>query len=143
MTLMGTLRQATTTAAENIGHCNIPVLSEKYGDHFLEEMNLPGKFYRADTCLQAFNRALNTLPWQPNLICILSGYDAHKDDLGYDTAKWTNDDYRLMTEHVISLANRHHCPILSTNGGGYRLEIAVSAALTHLHTLATFSPPNS
>jgi acetoin utilization deacetylase AcuC-like enzyme len=140
MTLMGALRQATTTAAENVGHCNIPVLSGKYSDSFLKEMNLPGDFYRANTCLPAFDRALDTLPWPPDLICILSGYDAHRDDLGYDTAKWTNEEYRHLTARVITLANRHHCPILSTNGGGYRLDTTVSAALTHLHTLATFSP---
>lgn len=140
MSLMGTLRQATTTAAESEGHCNIPVLSGKYDDHFLEEMNLPGKFYRADTCLAAFEEALENLPWSPDLVCVLSGYDAHKDDLGYDTAEWTDNDFRFLTERVITLADAHHCPILSTNGGGYRLDITVSAALTHLHTLATFSP---
>ena len=136
MTTMRVMKQGTTTAGEKAGHCNIPLLNEFFQDKIIEEMNLPGRFYRAAESLPVFQSALEQIPWTPDLICIFSGYDSHKDDCGKGITNWTNRDYKTLTGYVIELAGRANCPILSVHGGGYKLPVTIPAAVSHVEVLA-------
>jgi len=136
MALMRVMRDGTTTAGEKVGHCNIPLVNESYDDEFIEKMNLPGKLYRPSESLPAFQSALEQIPWTPDLIFIFSGYDSHKDDCGAGITNWSNQEYRLLTRYVIELAEKASCPVLSVHGGGYELPVTISAAISHVETLA-------
>ncbi|MCP4541851.1 MAG: histone deacetylase [Chloroflexi bacterium] len=130
------MTQGTTTAGEESGHCNIPLLNAFFEDEFFEKIGLPGKFYRAADSLFAFLSALEQIPWMPDLICIFSGYDSHKDDCGSGITNWTNQEYRTLTGCVIELAKRANSPILSVHGGGYKLPVTIAAAVSHVEVLA-------
>lgn len=139
MSAVGALRAGTTTAAEAIGHCNLPVLSEIFDDDFWRQMELPGRYYRSAESLSAFQTALEQIPWMPDLIMVFSGYDSHREDCGGGITDWTNDDFRRLTQSVLALARTANCPVLSVHGGGYTLPVAVSAAQAHIETLAHFA----
>ncbi len=132
------MKDGTTTAAEVVGHCNIPLLSEIYTDEMVEELNLAGKWHRAADSLTVFQAALDSLPWTPDLICIFSGYDSHRDDCGAGITNWTNDDFRWLTKRVLDLAKRSNCPVLSAHGGGYQLPVTIAAAIEHVRVLASY-----
>jgi acetoin utilization deacetylase AcuC-like enzyme len=87
--------------------------------------------------LAAFQAALDNLPWLPDLICLFSGYDSHRDDCGAGITNWTNDDFRRLTQRMLDLANRANCPVLSVHGGGYQLPVTVAAAVEHVRVLAS------
>lgn len=130
------LAWGTTTAAAAVGHCNIPLLYAGYDDSFGEQMQLSGHFYRAHESQRVFQEALERLPWQPDLIGIFSGYDAHQDDCGRGISDWGNEDFRRLTRAVLDVAHRASCPVLSVHGGGYNLPVTVAAAATHVEVLA-------
>jgi acetoin utilization deacetylase AcuC-like enzyme len=132
------LKYGTTTMAEEVGHCNIPVLDQIFDDDFFESVGLGGRFYRACESLPAFRSALERIPWPPDLIFIFSGYDAHKDDCGKGITDWVNEDYRLLTQYVLELAQRSSSPVLSVHGGGYQLPVTISAAISHVEILASY-----
>jgi acetoin utilization deacetylase AcuC-like enzyme len=137
MAAAGDLRVGTTTAAEAVGHCNIPILHRGYDPAQLTELGLEGRLYRAEESLPALREALERLPWAPDLVCIFSGYDGHRDDGGRNITNWTDEDFAALTETVLELAGRAGSPVLSVHGGGYTLDVAVSAAARHVETLAT------
>jgi acetoin utilization deacetylase AcuC-like enzyme len=132
------MKDGTTTAAEAVGHCNIPLLSEIYPDEMAGELRFSGMWYRAKESLAAFQAALDNLPWTTDLICIFSGYDSHRDECGAGITNWTNDDFRWLTQCVLDLARRSNCPVLSVHGGGYQLPVTVSAAVEHVRVLASY-----
>lgn len=138
MSLVGVLREGTTTKATEVGHCNLPILNYVYQDDFFEAMNLGGKFYRGHESLAVFQSALEQVPWPPDFIFIFSGYDAHKDDCGKGITDWTNQDFKLLTQYVLNLADRVSCPVLSIHAGGYKLPVTVSAALAHVEVLINY-----
>jgi acetoin utilization deacetylase AcuC-like enzyme len=86
-----------------------------------------------------YQQALENLPWQPDLICIFSGYDSHKEDRGKDITNWDYEDYRTLTKMVLNVADQADCPVLSVHGGGYTLEVAVEAAAHHIDELAKWA----
>jgi len=136
MSLVVGLKYGTTTMAQEVGHCNIPLLHDIFDDYFFEQMHLSGKFYRAHESLAAFQAALEQIPWQPDLIFIFSGYDSHKDDGGEGITNWTNEDYQTLTRYVLALAQKANCPVLSAHGGGYNLPVTILAAASHVEVLA-------
>jgi acetoin utilization deacetylase AcuC-like enzyme len=131
------MKAGTTTAAKAVGHCNIPLLSEIYTDEMAGQLGLSGTWYRAAESLAAFQAALDNLPWAPDLICLFSGYDSHRDDCGAGITNWTNDDFGWLTRRVLELAQRSNGLVLSVHGGGYQLPVTVSAAVEHVRTLAS------
>jgi acetoin utilization deacetylase AcuC-like enzyme len=133
------LPAGTTTAAAAVGHCNIPVLSQVFGDTTFECAGLSGRWYRAPEVIAAFQQALAELPWQPDLICVFSGYDGHRDDCGRRITDWTEQDFAHMTRLVLDRAAQANCPVLSVHGGGYKLPVTVASALQHIHVLATYT----
>lgn len=139
MALAEGLRYGTTVTSETLGHQNIPILGKMYDDSFISQMNLDGNFYRAEQSLEIFRQSLDKVPWKPDLILILSGYDAHKEDQGRNITDWTNDDFVTLTKFVLDYAHKVGCPILSQHGGGYTLPVAISAACSHVETLATYN----
>ena len=78
----------TTTYGEKVGHCNIPILDTNYDEAFYRDCEMEGDFYRYDTYYRRYKEALENLPFKPDMIFIFDGHDAHKNDLGYDIAKW-------------------------------------------------------
>ncbi|MCL1465652.1 histone deacetylase family protein [Argonema galeatum] len=132
------LKAGTTTKGEEVGHCNIPILSQIYEDDLFEKIHLTGDFYRGNESRYRFQLALERIPWNPDLILIFSGYDSHKDDCGQGITDWTNQDFKLLTEYVLDLAKKVSCPVLSSHGGGYKLPVTVSAAVSHVAVLASY-----
>ncbi len=104
------LHAGTTTAGAAAGHCNIPVLNQVFDDRLFEQVGLSGRFYRADQVMAVFEQALAELPWQPDLICIFSGYDGHRDDCGQHITEWTEQDFGRMTRLVLDRAAQARCP---------------------------------
>ncbi len=131
------LRQGTTTAAEKVGQCNIPILNKTFDDEFWTQLGMEGKYYRAEQSLPEFQSKLENLPWVPDIVLIFSGYDAHQEDCGRDIQEWENEDFEMLTIYVLEMARKAGCPILSVHGGGYNIPVTVSAALAHVNTLTT------
>jgi acetoin utilization deacetylase AcuC-like enzyme len=128
-------QSATVAGGQAIGHCNIPILHVRYDVSFIQSLNLPGPFFRGSESLSAFRQALGSVPWKPDLICIFSGYDGHREDCGRNITNWTDDDFAELTRAVLAVAEECSCPVLSVHGGGYQLPVTVSAALRHVETL--------
>lgn len=131
------LKAGTTTTAEAVGHCNIPLLSATFPEAVLAQEGITGKFYRSYESLLVFEEALHQLPWYPHLILIFSGYDSHRDDCGKGITDWTDREFQHLTRLVLDLAQKASCPVLSCHGGGYQLPITVSAAIGHVQVLAS------
>jgi acetoin utilization deacetylase AcuC-like enzyme len=132
------LKAGTTTTAAAVGHLNIPILPKSFPLKLLAEEGITGEFYQGDESLRVFQSSLDNLPWEPSLIAIFSGYDSHLDDCGKATTRWENRDFCQLTEMVLKLSEKYHCPILSSHGGGYNIPVTVAAALAHIITLAEY-----
>ena len=130
------LRAGTTIAGRDAGHRNIPLLDERFDEDVWSRAEMPGSFFRASESLSSIASALESAPWSPDLIMIFSGYDSHQEDCGKGITNWTNADYRRMTEQVLLLARHAGSPVLSVHGGGYNMPITISAAVSHVKTLA-------
>jgi acetoin utilization deacetylase AcuC-like enzyme len=132
------LQIGMTTSAAAVGHCNIPVLNRVFDDEFFDQMGLPGHFYRANQTLDALRNALAMLPWRPDLICIFSGYDRHRDDCGAGITDWVDQDFQHMARMVLDLADHASCPVLAVHGGGYTLPVTLAAATHFVETFAHY-----
>lgn len=131
--------EGSTEAAAAVGHWNIPLVHGLFKDEFVTSSNmLPGKFYRATDSLPEFQKALENLSWKPDLICLCSGYDSHRDDCGADVTNWTNDDFSKLTQMVNDAAQSANCPVLSVHAGGYKIPVTIPAAVAHVRTLAGY-----
>ena len=76
--------------------------------------------------------------FQPQLLLISAGFDAHRDD---DMAmlKLTEPDYVWVTEALKHIAEKHaHGRIVSVLEGGYELNALGRSALAHLKVLGSF-----
>ena len=135
MSMVRVHEEGTTTAAAAAGHQNIPILSTLYSREFWTECGLPGEYYRRDDAIKRFQRSLADVPWQPDIVFIFSGYDAHAEDCGADTHGWTEDDFRTLTRLVCRFADELHAPIVSVHGGGYVPDVAVRSAVAHVGEL--------
>lgn len=136
MAIQRVIRAGTTTAATAVGHCNIPVLTQRFDDSDWAKLGLTGSYYRAATCIPAFVDALQSLPWEPDLICIFAGVDSHRDDCGAGITDWENSDFQTLTRLVLNMAQRSNCPVLSIKGGGYNLPVTIAAIASHVEALA-------
>lgn len=137
MALAAGLRGGMTPSGEALGHQNIPVLTKAFDDRFVAQAQWDGTFYRAEESLAAFRQALGKIPWQPDLVFIFSGYDAHREDQGRDITGWDDDDFERLTQDVREVAERAACPVVSVHGGGYNLPVTISAACRHVQALAS------
>lgn len=73
--------------------------------------------------------------FQPEFVLISCGFDAHEDDtlvaLGLKT-----DDYRILTELVVGIANKYaKGRVVSVLEGGYSLKTIAEASVAHVKAL--------
>lgn len=136
MALACGLRYGTTETAEALGHQNIPVVTNALDDHFLAQAGWGGRFYRTQECFQAFQEALEKVPWQPDLVFVFSGYDSHKDDQGKGITEWDDAEFVQITQSLLGFTHKAGCPVISVHGGGYHLPVTISAACHHVRALA-------
>lgn len=73
--------------------------------------------------------------FDPELILISAGFDAHRDD-PLAQLQWDEDDFAWLTQEICALAAAH-CSgrVVSTLEGGYHLEALASCARTHVEEL--------
>jgi acetoin utilization deacetylase AcuC-like enzyme len=72
---------------------------------------------------------------KPDLIFISAGFDAHRDD-PLAEIQLIEDDYRWITEMIVSLAETHSKGrIVSTLEGGYNLQALGNSAAAHVAAL--------
>jgi acetoin utilization deacetylase AcuC-like enzyme len=95
----------------------------------------------AETGSHEFRRQVN-LHWkpavekfEPDLIFISAGFDAHKDD-PLASLRLTEEDFAWVTEQIVAWANTH-CQgrVVSTLEGGYNLQALGRSVVAHLHAL--------
>ncbi len=86
--------------------------------------------------ISVFQQALEALPFSPDLILLFAGCDSHKDDCGGGITNWTKPEFEVLTRSVLDLARRAGCPVLSVQGGGYKLPVTVATTLRHVEVLA-------
>jgi acetoin utilization deacetylase AcuC-like enzyme len=118
------------------GHCNIPVVHELFDDASVQKIGLGAKYYRAPDCLPRFEQALQELPFAPDLIFIFAGADGHGEDCGAGITNWTAESFRSLTRMVLAVSARADCPVLSVQGGGYKLPVTVATTVAHVEVLA-------
>jgi acetoin utilization deacetylase AcuC-like enzyme len=74
--------------------------------------------------------------FQPEMILISAGFDAHRDDLLGGLAL-VEEDYEWMTRELMAVAARHsQNRIISMLEGGYNLSALGTSAVAHVRTLA-------
>ena len=134
------IQKGTTTYAEKVGHCNIPVLWDGFEDDFFDENDIPGTFIRSSQILKSLQIALDNIPFDPDLVFIFSGYDGHINDCGEGVTNFTNKDFEEMTRIVLDFAKKDSLPVISLHGGGYAspFDITINAALAHVEVLANY-----
>jgi acetoin utilization deacetylase AcuC-like enzyme len=72
----------------------------------------------------------------PELVIFSAGFDAHAED-DMSMLRFTDDDYRWVTEQVKAVADRHASGrIVSMLEGGYSLSALGRSAVQHLRVLA-------
>lgn len=73
--------------------------------------------------------------YQPELILISAGFDAHRDD-PLAQLNWRTQDFGWLTQELLSLATRH-CKgrLVSTLEGGYDLSALAASAAVHVTAL--------
>ncbi len=75
--------------------------------------------------------------YQPQLVFVSAGFDAHKDDpLAY--LKLDDEDYRWITEKLVEVAERHaKGRVVSTLEGGYNTAVLGRCVVEHVGVLAS------
>jgi acetoin utilization deacetylase AcuC-like enzyme len=74
--------------------------------------------------------------FQPELILVSAGFDAHADDQ-LASISWIDDDYAWISERIIELANAHsQGRVVSVLEGGYDLPALGRSAARHIGILA-------
>lgn len=76
--------------------------------------------------------------FEPQLIVVSAGFDAHRDD-DMSQLAWTEADYVWVSQCLVELAERY-CQgrIVSTLEGGYDLPSLARSALAHVRVLGAF-----
>lgn len=92
-----------------------------------------GKAFRA-AVEREFAPALEK--FQPQIVFVSAGFDAHRDD-PLASFNLIRSDYVWMTEFIMEVAHRHaHDRVISTLEGGYDLISLADSATAHVRTLA-------
>jgi len=74
--------------------------------------------------------------FQPQLILISAGFDAHKDD-PLASLRLVEDDYRWISDELVKIADEYcNGRIISTLEGGYNLKALAASVATHVASLA-------
>ncbi|MCK5664357.1 MAG: histone deacetylase family protein, partial [Thiotrichaceae bacterium] len=100
---------------------NVPLASGETGQQFREKYS--------DKILPALKQ------FNPDLILLSAGFDAHKDD-PLSSIQLTQDDYQWLTQEIVSIANS--CcdgKIISVLEGGYNLDALADSVSAHIAVL--------
>lgn len=73
--------------------------------------------------------------FEPELILISAGFDAHKNDF-ISTIQLVENDYEYMTKKLNEFAAKFDIPIISVLEGGYNLEGLANSVFVHTSNLA-------
>ena len=74
--------------------------------------------------------------FQPQLILVSAGFDAHKDD-PLASLRLEEDDYRWISDELVKIADEYcNGRIISTLEGGYNLKALAASVATHIASLA-------
>jgi len=78
--------------------------------------------------------------FQPQLVFVSAGFDAHKDDpLAY--LKLGDEDYRWITEKLLEVADRHaKGRVVSTLEGGYNVHALGRCVVEHVGAMLAWEP---
>ncbi|MDO8549298.1 MAG: histone deacetylase, partial [Ignavibacteria bacterium] len=76
--------------------------------------------------------------YNPQLIFISAGFDAHKDD-PLANMKLTEEDFAEMTRIIKQFAERENLKIISVLEGGYNLDALARSVFMHLKVLSNLS----
>ena len=137
MSMIGVQEAGTTVAARRAGHQNIPVLDQTYSADVSHELAVTGEYVHSGEELRAFGSALANVPWKPDIVFVLSGYDGHRLDCGSRVQEWDNQHFEELTR-IICEYGEGVIPIVSVHGGGYQLPVTVDAAVAHVAVLAEY-----
>jgi acetoin utilization deacetylase AcuC-like enzyme len=75
--------------------------------------------------------------FQPDLILVSAGFDAHKLD-GISNLQLTEQDYRWVTQQIVTAANAYSDGrVISILEGGYHLQALASSVVVHLEELTS------
>jgi acetoin utilization deacetylase AcuC-like enzyme len=97
---------------------------------------IPARTSGAAICEQIKEGWLPALDaWQPQIIFISAGFDAHKDDdLGQ--LGMTERDYVWITQELMKIADKHaQGRMVSSLEGGYNLNALANSVIAHVNTL--------
>jgi len=73
--------------------------------------------------------------WQPEMVFISAGFDAHRND-PLAGLNWDTDDFTWATQKLCGLAKKHcHGRLVSTLEGGYDLEALAASVAAHVRVL--------
>ena len=142
MSLMRVTRLGSADYGKQVCHRNIPVMDRDYGAAFYRELgeDFTGALFTAENCVAEFRSALESLPFEPDLVFIFDGHDAHREDLGRTVQCWRDKDFAALTKLVLDAAERWGCPVISSPGGDYRRETARRLTEQHLDLLGNYRP---
>lgn len=112
-------------AADEIGAhgqiMNVPLPAHSDGSLFQQKMT--------DQILPAIDA------WQPDLILVSAGFDAHRDD-PLASLNWDTNDFEWATQQLCDLAKKHcNGRLVSTLEGGYNLDALGRCVAAHIHVL--------
>lgn len=118
-----------------------PYCGEKSGNHHIINVPLP-----AGTDGAAFQQAVieHWVPaieaFQPEMIFISAGFDAHRDDF-MSNFLLTEEDYTWVTAEIMKLANKHaQGRVVSVLEGGYNPDALGTSVVAHVRELAGLPP---
>lgn len=117
-----------------------PMCGEKSGNHHIINVPLP-----ADTDGSMFRHAVKTrwIPaieaFQPEMIFVSAGFDAHRDDFMAHFLL-TENDYAWVTAEIMKLANKYaQGRVVSILEGGYNPDALGACVVAHVSELAGLS----
>ena len=140
MAAMRATERGTTAYSRTIqADTNIPI-TKKGDDQIREEIRLPGDFFDNRSSVEAFRKTLKNLEFEPDLILIFDGMDAHEDDFARDAIGWTDEDFDTLMKTALDFAGRHGCPVIASPGGSYKGGVAEPILKSHLDLLVNYQP---
>jgi acetoin utilization deacetylase AcuC-like enzyme len=121
-----------------------PYCGETSGNHHIINVPLP-----AETDSAAFRQAIieHWIPaveaFEPEMIFISAGFDAHRDDF-MSNFLLTEADYAWVTAEIMKLANKHaQGRVVSVLEGGYNADSLGASVVAHVRELAGLATPEA
>lgn len=74
------------------------------------------------------------IEWQPELVLISAGFDAHEDD-PLANLRWTEEDFAHITHAICAAADLCNAPVVSCLEGGYDLAALGRSARAHVEAM--------